>query len=323
MSEQESFTLPAEHLDPGTPQQVFNPDPVTPQRHEILQEIRSVSARLDGFNMRLGDMERSHRLQSQPASPSPSPRPLAPTGTAVHVAAPSGSVLGHQDQDPGLPDSVTVRRGRARPDAAIPPHMTGAAAALASTAVSAPPRLSSILAPEDSPNPLERYKSMTKGEKSNVRRALAGLGLTVPTFMDLFADNGGEDDLASAAVIGNDRAQPADNSSSSNESPLRSSTSTNVPVQPDNSSSSNESPLRSSTAAHVPVQPDTSSSSNESALPATEHHQSPTSTPTTRIEPAPNIGVAISNPASVPVSTRPMTCKTEWIGEFNGDPSQL
>ncbi|CAD6892095.1 unnamed protein product [Tilletia caries] len=129
--------------------------------------------------------------------------------------------------------------------------MTGAAAALATTAVSAPPRLSSILAPEDSPNPLERYKSMTKGEKSNVRRALAGLGLTVPSFMDLFADNGGEDDLASAAGIDNDRTQPANTSSSSNESPPRSSTNANVPVPPDNSSSSNESPLRPSTAANV------------------------------------------------------------------------
>ncbi|CAD6892094.1 unnamed protein product [Tilletia caries] len=95
MSEHDSFTLPAEHLDPGTPQRVFVQGPVTPQTHDILQEIRSVSARLDGFNMRLGDMERSRRLQpSQPASPSPSPRPFAPTGTAVNVAAPSGSALG-------------------------------------------------------------------------------------------------------------------------------------------------------------------------------------------------------------------------------------
>ncbi|KAE8190279.1 hypothetical protein CF335_g6397 [Tilletia laevis] len=303
MSEHESFTLPAGQFDPPTHiDPVIQPGPATP--HSVLiHEIRSVSARLDGFNMRLGDMERYQRLQpSQPASPSPGPR-LDQSGSAN---ASSGQDLGPDDQDIALPDSVTIRRGRARPDAPIPPHMERAAAALAASTISPPQRASATPATPDSPKPLDRYRSMSKGEKSNVRRALAGLGLSVPTLMSMFSETAEDADLASTTESGEDTA-PANTSASSNESPLR----------PAPSASSNESPLRAVPAAA----PDTSAS------PAPEARASsstpPAAAPTPAIDPAPNISVAANAPTPVVVSNRPMTCKTEWIGDFNGDPSQL
>ncbi|CAD6887755.1 unnamed protein product, partial [Tilletia caries] len=218
MSEHDSFTIP---------DQVIHQGQATPQTTEIIQEIRSVSARLDGFNMRLGDMERYQRLQpSQPASPSPGPRTLPSAGPSISAAAPLGPSPTTNAQEDEIPASVTLHRGphRVRQDAPVPPHMTRTAAALATTGTPAPhpTRISSLSTPVDSPNPLDRYRSMSKGEKSNIRRALAGLGLSVPILMEVFTGQGAEEDVGSTTGIGDDSTPQAMASSSSEESPLRS-----------------------------------------------------------------------------------------------------
>ncbi|CAD6933289.1 unnamed protein product [Tilletia controversa] len=287
MSDHDSFTIPPGQFDNDVfHDQATEQGPVTPRTTEILLEIRSVSARLDGFNRRLGDMERSQRIQSS-HSPSPFPDARPPTTIEPVASAPapptSDSGILARDTAPAATSNVNDQRGayRTRPDAPIPPHMNRTAAALAATTFSPPPRPSSGTAALDSPTPGERYKSMSKGEKSNVRRALAGLGLSVPVLMGLVSDPNEDQDFGSSTEAGDDSNPTAQTSSSSEESPLRPTTATvDTPVLGVGSS---------------PV----------------------TSSPTSRIEPVPNIGAAVSNNTSVPVSTRPMTCKTEWIGEFD------
>ncbi|KAE8187083.1 hypothetical protein A4X06_0g7534 [Tilletia controversa] len=292
MSDNNSFTIPPGQFDNDVfHDQATEQVPVTPRPTDILLEIRSVSARLDGFNRRLGDMERSQRLQtSHPPSPSPDVRPSTTIEPVAAVTAPSSdSGILARDTAPAASSNVNDQRGayRTRQDAPVPPHMGRTAAALAATTFSLPPRPSPGTAAPDCPTPGERYKSMSKGEKSNVRRALAGLGLSVPILMGLVSDPTEDQDFGSSTEAGDDSNPPAQTSSSSEESPLRPTTaSVDTPVLGVGSS---------------PV----------------------TSSPTSRIEPAPNIGAAVSNNTPVPVSTRPMTCKTEWIGEFDGDPSQL
>ncbi|KAE8189965.1 hypothetical protein CF335_g6486, partial [Tilletia laevis] len=287
MSEHDSFTIP---------DQVIHQGQATPQTTEIIQEIRSVSARLDGFNMRLGDMERYQRLQpSQPASPSPGPRTLPSAGPSISAAAPLGPSPTTNAQEDEIPASVTLHRGphRVRQDAPVPPHMTRTAAALATTGTPAPhpTRISSLSTPVDSPNPLDRYRSMSKGEKSNIRRALAGLGLSVPILMEVFTGQGAEEDVGSTTGIGDDSTPQAMASSSSEESPLRS---VNV---------NNEASISTIEVAH----------SAPSPVPGPA---------ITQLNLAPDTAITAPTP-TVAVSTRPMTCKTEWIGDFDGDPSQL
>ncbi|KAE8270161.1 hypothetical protein A4X09_0g2173 [Tilletia walkeri] len=51
--------------------------------------------------------------------------------------------------------------------------------------------------------------------------------------------------------------------------------------------------------------------------------QPPNHTPVPRIDPAPNILAPVASSNSVRFSTKTMTCKTEWIGDYDGDPTQL
>ncbi|KAE8240471.1 hypothetical protein A4X13_0g7791 [Tilletia indica] len=306
--------------------------PTTPREVDLVHEIRTanaqltaqISARLDGFNLRLGAMERHQRVQEDILdSPSPSSR-LLPINNSANTAAPTTSqsqqARGSQE-DEAPPASLTINRGahRARSQPTIPPHMGRTAAALASPTISPPQRMgtaSSITS--ETIDPLARYRSMTKGEKSNVRRALAGLGLSVPTLMSMFPNSADDDDISSTAGTNDDVAMStaADTRIVDRPSP------TTVETQPIQTSI----PQPTLTSASTPSDPLAASQSvptttpTITATPITD--TPPASTPQSRIDPAPNIP-AQTHTSPTTVSTRPMTCKTEWIGDYDGDPTQL
>ncbi|KAE8241927.1 hypothetical protein A4X13_0g7199 [Tilletia indica] len=216
MSSHHSFTAMADEdtttFDPQQAQARVS-EPSTPQTIDIVHEIRSAnaqfSARLDGLNQRLGDMERQQRLQiSHPPSPSPNMRDLPSSRHNTTEAITSRPAAGASTLEEAPPASITLQRGphRARADAAVPPHMARTAAALAASTVNPPSRPASISASSSGSNPLDKYRSMTKGEKSNIKRALASLGLTVPILMDLFKT--GEDD-SMGSTIGENEQTPS------------------------------------------------------------------------------------------------------------------
>ncbi|KAE8229179.1 hypothetical protein CF326_g5859 [Tilletia indica] len=318
MTSHQSIT-PLEEEEPST----FNlqraqnqvQEPTTPQTVDIVHEIRSanaqLSARLDGFNLRLGDMERYQRLQSsQPDSPSPPARALPSARTTTTEAAPSRPLATVGTPNQTLPASVTLQRGphRARTDAAVPPHMARTAAALASTSLNPPSRPASNSNSLGGQNPLDRYRSMTKGEKTNVKRALASLGLTVPTLMDMFKS--GEDDSV-ASTLGEDE-QPQ-----TSASPTSQTSGTSVTAF-DTSALQTSSNIVGTTTPVVTVK-----DASSEVVPGSSSASPPSVPPQQTIDPAPNIAATSSSPAAAPISTRTMTCKTEWIGDYDGDPTQL
>ncbi|KAE8240942.1 hypothetical protein A4X13_0g7624 [Tilletia indica] len=322
MSSNESFTIPDDHPH----EQVPVVEPTTPHTTDILHEIRSanaqlsahLSARLDGLNLRLGDVERHYRMQhSQPDSPSPAARSLPPSSHNVAITARlTSEESDNQDEVP--PATLNLQRGahRTRPDAPVPPHMTRAAAALATSVPSPTPRPISTTALSEL-DPLGRYRTMTKSEKSNVRRALAGIGLTVSTLAALVPVPEDDDDLSSAAGQA-DNNLPSSAGASSGVASLR----------------NNDSPIATSSAGpttnNIGIQasaPDLSANSFEQPQPTIAMQPSstvpPAITPMLHIDPAPNIPVQASTSTSLALSTRSMTCKTEWIGDYDGDPTQL
>ncbi|KAE8236462.1 hypothetical protein A4X13_0g9147 [Tilletia indica] len=336
MSSPNSFTLPIEHI--GTNQhhqQQSVTEPTTPRQVDIVEELRSatqeisnqisahLSARLDGFNLRLGDMERQHRLQqSQPSSPSPNARTLPSSSLNTLATDPSSTDSARTDPTEAPPANLTIHRGahRVRLDAPVPPHMTRAAAALATSVPPPAPRPSSSTAPSDALDPLGRYQSLTKGEKTNIRRALSSLGLNMATLVSIMSTSG--DDVDGASAIGSVN-ESASSSSIHSTSPLQVSTvaamASSTATSTNHASAAHDLPSLVSAPATPTVLLTTS--------PLAESHPSsatpPTSTPMLRIDPAPNISTATASPIPVSTSTRTMTCKTEWIGEYDGDPTQL
>ncbi|KAE8203011.1 hypothetical protein CF327_g7800, partial [Tilletia walkeri] len=309
--------------------------PTTPHNFDIVHEIRSataqLSARMDGFNLRLGDMERHHRVQSShPPSPSPGARTIPPATGAATTAAFTFAASETGQPEEILPASVTIHRGphNARSGSTIPPHMSRAAAALASSSIPPPSRPGASFTPSTTSNPLDKYKSMTKGEKSNVRRALAGLGLSIPVLMSMFS--GDDDETGSTSGTADDLGTPM---SASTPTPAQShqpeatfvtrSIQTEatpspihiapVPVASEDNSTPSPATLAS---ADIPVTHTTNSTAPASA------HTPVVATPAPSIEPAPNIS-AVPTSGVAAMSARQMTCKTEWIGEFNGDPLLL
>ncbi|KAE8228281.1 hypothetical protein CF326_g6792 [Tilletia indica] len=320
MSSQDSPTTPVGYTANDQQYEEHSvPAPTTPHNVDLVQEIRTatsqianqISARLDGFNVRLGDVERQHRIQSsQHASPSPSPRLLPSESANIPTAANPLSQSAQDNTEEAPPASVTLQRGphRVRQDATIPPHMSRTAAALANPLHAAPSRSGSSSS-ADAPNPLERYKSMTKGEKSNVRRALAGLGLSMATLMDIMADSGTNDDIGSTT--------------GSSDEPIRSSSAPTGPAltiaHVQETATSHTGPTIPSTSPTVTFIPITSPTT-ERTIPSA---QPPDNPPAARIDPAPNISAPVASTTSVQISTKTMTCKTEWIGDYDGDPTQL
>ncbi|KAE8222173.1 hypothetical protein CF326_g8422, partial [Tilletia indica] len=298
--------------------QAIGQEPTTPYTVDIVREIQSATsqlgARLDGFNLRLGDMERHHRLrEEQLASPSPSTRTL-PASNQLPPSTTQQQLAMGSPQDELPPASITINRGatRARPDAPIPPHMTRTAAALASSTVAAPTRTESTSASSSPLTPLARYKAMTKGEKSNTRRALAGLGLSVPVLMQMLANSGEDDDVGSTTGTGDEEVPP----SSMPDTPHQ--------TIGDQSASAGTQPITSAPAVVPDITPTATVTTNIPATTTTTPSPSAVAiTPMPGIDPAPNITAAANSLATLAVSTRPMTCKTEWIGEFNGEPSLL
>ncbi|KAE8270160.1 hypothetical protein A4X09_0g2172 [Tilletia walkeri] len=154
MSSQDSFPLPAGHTANDQQHELQTvAEPTTPHNDDLVHEIRTatsqiadqlsahLSARLDGINLRLGDVERQYRLQPSPnASPSPSPRSLPSATDNIPAAAPLLSRSAQDNPNEAPPAFVNLQRGsqRVRQDAIIPPHMTRTAAALANP-VHAPP----------------------------------------------------------------------------------------------------------------------------------------------------------------------------------------
>ncbi|KAE8240573.1 hypothetical protein A4X13_0g7723 [Tilletia indica] len=304
--------------------------PTTPRDVDLLHEIRSanaqlsahLSARLDGFNLRLGAMERHQRVQDEPLdSPSPSSRTL-PTNTAINTAANTSQQATGSQQDEAPPANLTINRGahRARSNTTIPPHMGRTAAALASATISPPSRTGAVSAASETHDPLTRYRSMTKGEKSNVRRALAGLGLSVPVLMSMFESSGDDDDFSSAAGTSDEvvaRSTSADVATTEHfSSPAPVTQTAPIPTG-----------TTQGTITSTPVSSNPSAIIHDTVITTPAVTTTPTSvpppdtTPQSSIDPAPNISAQTTN--SVAISTRPMTCKTEWIGDYDGDPTQL
>ncbi|KAE8228338.1 hypothetical protein CF326_g6734 [Tilletia indica] len=365
MSSPNSFTLPTDPLAHHQQDEQHTVlEPTTPRQVDLIQEIRSatteiaaqisahLSARLDGMNLRLGDMERQHRLQhSQPASPSPTPR-MMPTGT-INTAVPSSlgepsnnttaaasslteATLAIPDEAP--PASLTIQRGphRVRLDAPVPPHMARAAAALATTVPSPSPRSGSTIAQTHALDPLRRYQSMSKGEKSNTRRALAGLGLNISTLVALTSSPGDEDvgsttgsldgssspsSIRAVTSTPTNQTSPAEISKSLAAATADSASPANTGTPTVRSVPQNvENPASAATNASTTL---AAASSVADLEPSSIPTPPPAVMPTVRIDPAPNISATAASSNSVALSTRPMTCKTEWIGEYDGDPTQL
>ncbi|KAE8218492.1 hypothetical protein CF319_g7649 [Tilletia indica] len=336
MSSPNSFTIPAERLDANQQHEQHTvTEPTTPRRADFVDELRSatqeIAARLDGFNLRLGDMERQHRLQqSQPSSPSPATRPLHLSSTNTSAAESPLAEAAHIVQNETPPANLTLHRGahRVRLDAPVPPHMARTAAALATSVPSPSPRPSPSTAPSAALNPLVRYQAMTKGEKSNIRRALAGLGLNISTLTEIMSSSG--DDVE----IGSSTGSVDDFTSSSNTQPPMSShghSASDAATAASTTSITTVSTTATATPAAQTSPGLVSASATPTLLlttsPTAESHISsaptPTATPTTRIDPAPNIPATSASLNPVAISTRTMTCKTEWIGEYDGDPTQL
>ncbi|KAE8229428.1 hypothetical protein CF326_g5602 [Tilletia indica] len=291
--------------------------PTTPRTVDIVQEIRSatsqLSARLDGFNLRLGDMERQQRiLPSNPPSPSPTMRRL-PSSTTMTAAATQHRASALDQAEEALPASITVQRGphTTRSGSTIPPHMSRAAAALASSTIPPPTRPGAINTPSTTPNPLDKYRAMTKSEKSNVRRALAGLGLSVPTLMSMFSED--EDDIGSTSGAGDDFGSQQSAATTTEQQHQ----SDAVFVTRSAQTEASPSPIHTFPPTTTPA-----TNSTPISIPPVLSTTPIDATPASQIDPAPNIPAA-TNSGTATVSTRPMTCKTEWIGEFNGDPLQL
>ncbi|KAE8228368.1 hypothetical protein CF326_g6702 [Tilletia indica] len=357
MSSPSPFTLSAEHLDDHQQNEQYTvPEPTTPRQVDIVEELRSatqeisaqisahLSARLDGFNMRLGDMERQHRLQqSHPSSPSPNTRPLPssnnnavatealptthtlPTfrnNTSAEESSPVDTARTIPDEAP--PANLTIHRGahRIRLDAPVPPHMARTAAALATSVPSPSPRSSPSITPTEAMNPLDRYRAMTKGEKSNIRRSLAGLGLNISTLVSVLSGSNDNVEIGSTAST-------VEDATSTSAAP--------TPISSHQHTVSNTATITSASQEHTTTPATQASPGVVSASTAppvlltispmveSQHSSTPTPavTPMPRIEPAPNIPVTSASSNSVTISTRPMTCKTEWIGEYDGDPTQL
>ncbi|KAE8181626.1 hypothetical protein CF328_g8783, partial [Tilletia controversa] len=298
----ESTTLPARHSSTDSFREAFatNLAPTTPISTDILlQEIRSVSsqlsARMDGLNMRLGGMERNARFQDdQPGSPSPAPRSALRQPEVATNPNSSAQARSSPEYDPP-PPSVTLGRGmnHIRPGAPIPPHLTEASttnpvmvrtAAALGTPVSAPSRTTSL--PSNSSPPLERYNQLTRGEKRHIQRSIASLGLTFREFMHAFRDD--EDDDTGSDH--DDEQQPITDPSPTIPLPSTNSGDTSTTIQ------ASSRPVEASTLSAPP----------------------PSSTPT----PSPRPETSNTSSALV-VSTRPMICRTEWIGEYGGEPNEL
>ncbi|KAE8221399.1 hypothetical protein CF326_g8567, partial [Tilletia indica] len=278
-------------------------DPSTPtirvqleqQDSPVLHEIRNMSAiltsRLDGFNARLGDME--HWRRELPDSPSPEPRRALntsiPTTLSTTTAQPAATA----------PTNVVLNRPNRGRDV-IPPHMTRTAAALASPTIAPPSRPSSVRVDDDtSSNPLDRYRKMSKTEKGNIKRTLEKLGVTLQDFMGAMLDGDTEGDTGSITGSGEagQTSTPTANQTADQGSP--STTSASPAILP---ADNNQQPSVTSLDPVV--------TSSSATLPSE-------TVPTPSKEPAPNISPPTAG------SSRPLTCKPEFLGSFSGDPNRL
>ncbi|KAE8224221.1 hypothetical protein CF326_g8070 [Tilletia indica] len=202
----------------------------------IIGEVRAMrnelAARLDGFNERLGEVERWQRNQPDDEDQEESDGEEQLVGIQHHVDAATSPIpqanttgLGAAAFGERTPPFVnTVRPQR------LPPHMTQAAP---TTPVAARAlRAQTFVTLDNNGNsPLDRFHTLNSQDKRKVRRAMNKLGLQVPEFMPDGEVTITEDEVEDAGDRGDsNRASPqqqlsgVENSpASSNESPIRSS----------------------------------------------------------------------------------------------------
>ncbi|CAD6897774.1 unnamed protein product [Tilletia caries] len=178
----------------------------------IIGEIRAMrdelASRLDGFNERLGEVEKIQRGTAEDEEEDISGNLERAANTSTQLLEP----MGPADYPPTTPAFVTRRPPR------ILPHQATRSTEPQSSPIQAH-ALRSQLFTTPSPSgstPLDRFKAMTTPERRKIRLAMKKLGIQVQEFMGAADDSG-----SVTSQDAHDGNLAVDGEDTSNESPLR------------------------------------------------------------------------------------------------------